>query len=66
MREVEIDQLTFEIGQHVVEINKLVNELNREARNSYKPNYEALDNIATEIKHHAIMIQRICDWRAEL
>ena len=56
----------FDVGVHVVEINKLVNELNRVTRQTFKPDYEAIDNISTEIKHHALMLQRICDWTGDL
>lgn len=66
MREVDVDPLTYEIGQHVVEINKLVNELNRVARQGHKPNYALMDDLATAIKSETTMIQWICDKRRDV
>jgi len=35
--------------------------LNRLSRNAYKPNWDDIDGVATEIRHHCSMIQRIVD-----
>jgi hypothetical protein len=55
------DPELLDIGSHVVAINQLVAQLNKVTRETYKPRYQDIDNIATEIRHHSAMIQRICD-----
>ena len=57
----ERDSALFDVGAHVVELNKLITELNKVTRQTYKPSYQSIDNLATEIRHHAAMLQRICD-----
>ena len=57
----ERDPALFDVGAHVVEINKLITELNKVTRQTFKPDYTTIDNLATEIRHHAAMIQRVCD-----
>jgi hypothetical protein len=61
MNEVHVDPMIYDIGGHVVEMNKLMTELNRLSRNSYKPNWSDIDGVATELRHHCAMIQRIVD-----
>lgn len=51
----------LELGTHVVEINKLVTELNILVRQTYKPQWSDIDATATELRHHCSMIQRIVD-----
>jgi len=53
--------MLFDLGNHVVQMNKLMTELNRLSRNSYKPNWDDIDGVATELRHHCAMIQRIVD-----
>lgn len=55
------DPALFDVAAHVVELNKLVADLNKATRQTYKPSYQQIDDLATEIRHHAAMIQRICD-----
>jgi hypothetical protein len=55
------DPALFDVATHVVELNKLITELNKVTRQTYKPSYQTIDNLATEIRHHAAMLQRICD-----
>ena len=59
MKETQVDPMLFDLGNHVVQMNKLMTELNRLSRNSYKPNWDDRDGVATEIRHHCAMIQRI-------
>lgn len=61
MREVYVDPMLFDLSNHVVQMNKLMTELNRLSRNSYKPIWADIDGVATEIRHHCSMIQRIVD-----
>lgn len=51
----------LDVGTHVVEINRLVNQLNRLVRQTYKPEWSDIDATATELRHHCSMIQRIVD-----
>lgn len=53
------DPMLFDLGSHVVQMNRLMTELNRLSRNAYKPNWQDIDGVATEIRHHCAMIQRI-------
>lgn len=57
----KVDAALYDVGAHFVEMNKLITELNKVARQTYKPSYQSIDNLATEIRHHAAMLQRICD-----
>lgn len=57
----KVDVALYDVGAHVVEMNKLITELNKVARQTYKPDYATIDNLATEIRQHAAMLQRICD-----
>ena len=61
MKEVHVDPMLFDLGNHVVQMNKLMTELNRLSRNSYKPDWSDIDGVATELRHHCSMIQRIVD-----
>ncbi len=61
MSGVNIDPMLFDVGSHVVQMNKLMTDLNRLCRNAYKPNWEDIDGVATELRHHCSMIQRIVD-----
>jgi hypothetical protein len=61
MKEVHVDPMLFDLGNHVVQMNKLMTELNRLSRNSYKPDWTEIDGVATELRHHCSMIQRIVD-----
>ena len=66
MEKLSADPALYDVGSHVVELNKLVSELNKVTRETYKPSYASIDNIATEIRHHASMLQRICDGKRGL
>jgi hypothetical protein len=57
----ERDPALFDVGAHVVALNQLLTELNKVTRQTYKPDYASIDNLATDIKHHASMIQQLCD-----
>jgi len=61
MKEVHVDPMLFDLGNHIVQMNKLMTELNRLSRNSYKPDWTEIDGVATELRHHCSMIQRIVD-----
>ena len=55
------DPMLFDLGSHVVQMNRLMTELNRLSRTAYTPNWDDIDGVATEIRHHCSMIQRIVD-----
>ena len=57
----DIDPMLFDVGSHIVQMNKLMTDLNRLCRNSYKPNWDDIDGVASELRHHCSMIQRIVD-----
>lgn len=61
MNEVHIDPMIYDVGSHVVAMNKLMIQLNSLNRSSYKPNWDDIDGVVTEIRHHCSMIQRIVD-----
>jgi hypothetical protein len=46
-----------DLGGHVVALNSLMTQLNKEARQTYKPNYQAIANIANSMKMHATVIE---------
>lgn len=53
------------MAPHMVRMNQLVNELNREGRNTYNPNLDKIEGIAIEIEHEIAMIRRVCRWIGE-
>ena len=61
MREIQVDPMLFDLGNHVVQMNKLMTELNRLIRQTYKPQWSDIDAVATELRHHCSMIQRVVD-----
>ena len=52
---------TLDIGGHVVAMNRLMTDLIREARQTFKPDDVAIKNLAREIRNHASMIERILE-----
>ena len=52
---------TLDIGGHVVAMNRLMTDLIREARQTFKPDDAAIKNLDSEIKNHASMIEHILE-----
>jgi hypothetical protein len=51
----------LDVGSHIVEMNKLMTQLNKLTRETYKPAWSDIDAAASELRHHCSMIQRIVD-----
>ena len=48
-----------DLSSHVVSLNRLVMELNRETRQTYMPNYDRIISIASQMKMHASLVENM-------
>ena len=48
-----------DLSGHVVALNSLIAELNKEARQTFKPNYQEIANIAHSIKMHISVVENM-------
>ena len=53
------------IGSHVVALNNLMTELNKESRQTFKPDLVAIQRIMAKIKHHATEIEESINREAK-
>lgn len=54
-------QEKLDISSHVVEMNKLINELNRFTRNAAKVDVEEVSLIALKVEHLSREIHKLCE-----
>ncbi len=48
-----------DLSSHVVSLNRLIMELNRETRQTYMPNYARIIDIASQMKMHASLVENM-------